>query len=526
MATDMQRLSIGFPIQQTPGIQDARDRQPAFQSVEPSRNFGSLLGRAEARQMPPKHEAPTVRTGDKMGNHARPAAHSTQESSRQPSERSPVAEAHDQNMDRRECTGEKTQQSTGESTDKDVAQESKKKSNDQEALPQEILLAAMIVPNAQAVPVEAQPAQAESEATHSEDAVTALAAIPTDSGAEGSALTTSMAASGAVGDVAPQGLPTGEVTAAVEPAKEATQAKDTAGKAVQTEGKDIPSNAGQIPVSGGQPEARAEGGAGARIDPDGLNPALSAMTATKQDSKSVEQGPIDQADRSTILDALAQATSVSEGQAGSGAGRFTGQDGQSFYDSSSGTDRSLPNQTSSLEQNTRSGFLDRMNGLNQPAPSVNDSSSGRSESGQTASVLRASESERMNDLRGTAPVSQSVTLDLDPLDMGPLRVRVMMSDQTVHAHIRTEHGELGQGLLQQGQSLESSLRTTGLEMGMLRVTVDQQQGRGDNAWMFQQQQQQGRPPSPNMSQAAVPEDTRVASGERGVASNERVSFFA
>ncbi len=53
----------------------------------------------------------------------------------------------------------------------------------------------MIVPNAQAVPVEAQPAQAETEATHSEDAVTALAAIPTDSGAEGSALTTSMAAS-------------------------------------------------------------------------------------------------------------------------------------------------------------------------------------------------------------------------------------------------------------------------------------------------------------------------------------------
>ena len=37
----------------------------------------------------------------------------------------------------------------------------------------------------------------------------------------------------------------------------------------------------------------------------------------------------------------------------------------------------------------------------------------------------------------------------------------------------------GRGLLQQGQSLESSLRTTGLEMGMLRVTVDQQQGRGE-----------------------------------------------
>ena len=92
--------------------------------------------------------------------------------------------------------------------------------------------------------------------------------------------------------------------------------------------------------------------------------------------------------------------------------------------------------------------------------------------------------------------AQSVTLDLDPLDMGPLRVRIMMTDQTVHAHIRTEHGELGQGLLQQGQSLEASLRTTGLEMGMLRVTVDQQQqGRGDNAWAFQQQPSRpGLPP--------------------------------
>jgi len=170
--------------------------------------------------------------------------------------------------------------------------------------------------------------------------------------------------------------------------------------------------------------------------------------------------------------------------------------------------------------------MDRMNDVHQPAPSVGESSFGRTESGQTTAVLRASESERVSELRGMAPVSQSVTLDLDPLDMGPLRVRVMMSDQTVHAHIRTEHGELGQGLLQQGQSLESSLRTTGLEMGMLRVTVDQQQGRGDNAWMFQQQQQQGRSSSPNMPQAAAREDERGARGERGLGSNERVSFFA
>jgi flagellar hook-length control protein FliK len=81
---------------------------------------------------------------------------------------------------------------------------------------------------------------------------------------------------------------------------------------------------------------------------------------------------------------------------------------------------------------------------------------------------------------------KAVTLDLDPLDMGPLRVRVMMSDVTVNAHIRTEHGALGQGLVQQGHQLESSLRTNGLEMGFLRVTVDQQhQGRGESGSTYQ-----------------------------------------
>jgi flagellar hook-length control protein FliK len=294
-----------------------------------------------------------------------------------------------------------------------------------------------------------------------------------------------------------------------------------------SEVKDIPPLIGQNPVS---EEGRAdlpETVAGTRIDPDRLNPALTDMAASKQDPRNAEQGPLDHLDRSTIHDALVQGTSLSEGQAGSSTERFMEQEGQSLSDSSGGADRSLPNQTASIDQNSRPVFLDRMNGLNQPAPSGSDSSSGRSESGQTTAVLRASEPERVNDLRGAAPVSQSVTLDLDPLDMGPLRVRVMMSDQTVHAHIRTEHGELGQGLLQQGQSLESSLRTSGLEMGMLRVTVDQQQARGDNAWMFQQQQQQqGRPSSPTLSQAAAREDDRAAMGERAVGSNERVSFFA
>ena len=122
--------------------------------------------------------------------------------------------------------------------------------------------------------------------------------------------------------------------------------------------------------------------------------------------------------------------------------------------------------------------------------------------GQTTAVLRASESERVGELRGCS--SQSVTLDLDPARYGAVARSGHDERPDGSCAYRTEHGELGQGLLQQGQSLESSLRTSGLEMGMLRVTVDQQQGRGDNAWMFQQQQQQqNRPSSPGLSQTVA-----------------------
>jgi hypothetical protein len=118
----------------------------------------------------------------------------------------------------------------------------------------------------------------------------------------------------------------------------------------------------------------------------------------------------------------------------------------------------------------------------------------------------------------------AVTLDLDPLDMGPLRVRVMMSDVTVNAHIRTEHGALGQGLMQQGHQLESSLRTNGLEMGFLRVTVDQQQqGRGESGSAYQR-------PHPFAGQRA--EDHATTQSEAFSTTtvrepgNGRVSFFA
>jgi flagellar hook-length control protein FliK len=76
---------------------------------------------------------------------------------------------------------------------------------------------------------------------------------------------------------------------------------------------------------------------------------------------------------------------------------------------------------------------------------------------------------------GQAPVIHSVSLDLEPADLGPVNVRIFMMDRTVHAHIRTEHFDLGQGMVGQQQQLETKLQHSGLEMGEFKVTVDQHQ---------------------------------------------------
>ena len=223
------------------------------------------------------------------------------------------------------------------------------------------------------------------------------------------------------------------------------------------------------------------------------------------------------------FDSVMRVSDISTGQNASSAGQFAGKDFYPSPDARSDPDHPKSNLLPSDENSLRPQFLDQTTGVS-PSATSGDSRVERSETAQ-ATAIPASASERISELRGTFSSAQSVTLDLDPLDMGPLRVRIMMTDQTVHAHIRTEHGELGQGLLQQGQSLEASLRTTGLEMGMLRVTVDQQQqGRGENPWAFQQQP--GRSGTAAGLPSAPGEEERVLRAEYGVRNNGRVSFFA
>lgn len=522
MATDMQPLFSGFPSHHTPAVSEGRDRQPTVQHQGPSRDFDSMLGRAEASQMAVKHETSSARARAKPGIQTRLSTHSKPEASSRQSEPSNVSSSKEQTFTRSEGLREQAKQPSEESVEKDDSQEPRKKSNDQGTVPQEMLVAAMIVPASPAALPEGQATAASVAGANKTEG-----SIEEVSGVSASGSETRPAATISPGEAA-GATSTGTWTPdTAEPGKELKQPGGKAEKeTITTEGQDMPQTDGQTLASVPPPTGSDKAASGVSIEPDKMKPVLTAMTVAKQEPKAVEQGQSDHTDRSTILNALSQGTSLNEGQGGAGAGEYPGKDSQRFSESSSGSDRFASNPVPTIEANDRPVFLDRMNALNQPALQASDSASGRGETGQTTTVARASESERLSELRGAAPFSQSVTLDLDPLDMGPLRVRVMMSDQTVHAHIRTEHGELGQGLLQQGQSLESSLRTTGLEMGMLRVTVDQQQGRGDNAWMFQQQQQQGRPGSAAAPHSAAREEERSVGREQRIESSERVSFFA
>ena len=99
---------------------------------------------------------------------------------------------------------------------------------------------------------------------------------------------------------------------------------------------------------------------------------------------------------------------------------------------------------------------------------------------------------------------QTVTLNLEPADLGPVNVRIFMSDRTVHAHITTDHPDFGQGMLSQQQQLETKLHSSGLEMGEFKVTVDQQQlSRGDSQSWFGRQGD--RDPSAVESRPGAPE---------------------
>ena len=71
------------------------------------------------------------------------------------------------------------------------------------------------------------------------------------------------------------------------------------------------------------------------------------------------------------------------------------------------------------------------------------------------------------------PRTQAVQFDMSPADFGQLRVRVVLSDHTIHTHMSTDRAELGQMLTGQQEQLSTQLTAAGLDMGRFQVHVDQ-----------------------------------------------------
>jgi flagellar hook-length control protein FliK len=250
--------------------------------------------------------------------------------------------------------------------------------------------------------------------------------------------------------------------------------------------------------------------------------SLAAMTASHTVPKSrAGADTMTGGELQSPFEAVVQAADVSAGHSTAGPDQFFGQE-QATPESKDGSNHTKSGPSPSEDRNLRPQFLDQATAI---SPSASPGVEGRAGRGETAQSVVIHGPQGTRDLPGATPATQTVTLDLDPLDMGPLRVRIMMTEQTVHTHIRTEHGELGQGLMQNGPSLEASLRSTGFEMGTLRVTVDQQQqSRGDHPWTFQQQQ--NRSESPSRQPAVTTEHEGVLLASQEIGKNGRVSWFA
>ncbi|MCC2643395.1 MAG: putative Flagellar hook-length control protein FliK [Nitrospira sp.] len=517
MATDMQSILNEIPRQGSRSTSELRDRHDEAPRTAPSKRFDAWLGSAEASRAGKAQDNLNVR--HKSDSHARSSTHPNPSSGSEKDTRASASAAHEQTMRGSEGTDHHTAEVSDENQNDKVADDSHVKSQEAAAAPADMLLAGMFAQSPQG-PVQAdQPS--ESQSNSNDVAIGELPSVQTASTASADASSSSSdRTAAAVASIVAQGQPAADKTVVADDNQVATIIQATDGFTNEAGIIDVP------PSTDSQDQAHAEIEAGvtdgepknAMLEASRTKAAAMAMEAGELEASSVDPAEAPPAFADTMQSGLS-----SEGQSAWNSEQSSGQERQQSADPGNGIDRSDFNAARTDDSMLRQQFMDRLTAVSQQTPPSNDSLSGGNDPG-TAPMLHAAESERLTELRGASPFSQSVTLDLDPLDMGPLRLRVTMTDQIVHAHIRTEHGELGQGLLQQGPSLEASLRTTGFEMGMLRVTVDQQQGQGDHAWAFQQQQ--GRPAQASGPPATAGEEERAAGTDHGYHNSGRVSFFA
>lgn len=249
------------------------------------------------------------------------------------------------------------------------------------------------------------------------------------------------------------GLPVGTVEGEVSTDRTTLSALENSEAAVEQQAPAVPRE-GTRPVDAAQPRVAGEGSHTTTGDAGVLDPVGAQPLASEFFQSGDGQG------------------SPTDGRGEQGAGQRAESSGQAPASlKGNGFGETIVSQ-----QALDRGLSSEANGLRSAAP------------GQ-AGRLGLSQTWPTGDER--ASFIQSVSLDLEPADLGPVNVRIFMMDRTVHAHIRTEHADLGQGMLAHQHQLEVKLQHSGLEMGELRVTVDQQQlTRGDSqGWLRQQSEE-------------------------------------
>lgn len=517
MATDLQPLGNRLPNQGANSASELRDRYDGSQRASSSERFDSMLEQAEVRRSGSGRESSKSRRAPAaymQGGGSSPAVSAAERDKRSV----PVENRHERSrVDDHPASGKEAVRASDPERDKDDVTEPRNEPDDGSTVRQEQFLAAVVPPIVASEPIVVQTTAASDQSALSEKVPVLSASAPTGEAP--------VQAASALPAPVTQGQTTGkEITGdPVQTQATPTKAADIHGTAAGKADASFPSHLqGQVVVDETAMSLPEMPAAESAKGSDGTKAVAALLRAGETKTSPAVVG--DQIDLAPVPDVVMRPGPFSESQGAWSSEQFSKGGRQQFSDASGEGVPSKSHPLSTDDGTIRPLFLDRAGGMGQSVPPSNDGVSGRSDAG-TVTIQRASESERMTELRGASPFAQTVTVDLDPLDMGPLRIRVMMADQTVHAHIRTEHGELGQGLLQQGQSLESSLRTTGLEMGMLRVTVDQQQGRGENAWMFQQQQGRSLPAS---GQPTTPgeEERTVRMGNSSHNNSGGVSIFA
>jgi Flagellar hook-length control protein FliK len=114
-----------------------------------------------------------------------------------------------------------------------------------------------------------------------------------------------------------------------------------------------------------------------------------------------------------------------------------------------------------------------------------------------------------------APLTHAVQFDLAPADFGQLRVRLVMSDQTVHTHLSTDRPDLGQMLTSRQEQLSTQLSSAGLDLGRFQVQVNQERAnQSGQEWSSQahggtSQQQQDSREQEHSPETPVPSQKRT-----------------